>query len=184
MKHPLQLYGALRGLRTIDCSPSSEISKITLKPQQLSRPENTKKQSGPIAAFIGPGVKCRGVMTSEGQLQIDGLVDGEIHTKGTLLVGEQAVIKAKIRAGSVISKGQILGNIMARREIRLLASATIKGSLNTPYLSVEKGATVDTNWSLWVNRSRISGRRWIEKYPYGGISHPTWWSPKQYREKR
>ena len=134
--------------------------------------------SDPLATFIGHGVRCKGVMTSEGQMQIEGSLEGEIHAKGTVLVGEKAVVKANIRAGTVISRGQISGTIVARKEVRLLSSAIVIGTLSTPHLSVEKGATLETNWSLWVNRSRFSGRQWIKKYPHSGISHPTWWNPR------
>ncbi|MCZ6580124.1 MAG: polymer-forming cytoskeletal protein, partial [Nitrospirae bacterium] len=69
----------------------------------------------------------------------DGKLNGEIHTEGTLLVGQQAIITATINAGSVISKGQIVGDITATEKVLLLASANMDGSLCTPRLSIEDG---------------------------------------------
>lgn len=92
-----------------------------------------------VVAFIGQGVEFKGTINYKGSVRIDGRLDGEIHTEGTLLVGKEAVITAKISAGSVISKGQITGDIVAKEKVLLLTSAHMDGSLNTPRLSIEEG---------------------------------------------
>jgi len=92
-----------------------------------------------IVAFIGQGVEFKGTINYKGSVRIDGRLDGELHTEGTLLVGKEAVITAKISAGSVISKGKITGDIKANDKILLLSSANMDGSLNTPQLSIEEG---------------------------------------------
>jgi len=92
-----------------------------------------------IVAFIGQGVEFKGTINYKGSVRIDGRLDGELHTEGTLLVGKEAVITAKISAGSVISKGKITGDIKANEKILLLSSANMDGSLNTPQLSIEEG---------------------------------------------
>ena len=40
---------------------------------------------GEVVAFIGPGVEFKGEIFYEGSVQIDGTLDGQIHTNGTLL---------------------------------------------------------------------------------------------------
>lgn len=92
-----------------------------------------------VVAFIGQGVEFKGTINYTGSVRIDGKLNGEIHTEGTLLVGQQAIITATINAGSVISKGQIVGDITATEKVLLLASANMDGSLNTPRLSIEDG---------------------------------------------
>ncbi|MDT7042708.1 polymer-forming cytoskeletal protein [Candidatus Nitronereus thalassa] len=92
-----------------------------------------------IVAFIGQGVEFKGTINYKGSVRIDGKLDGELHTEGTLLVGKEAVITAKISAGSVISKGKITGDIVANEKVLLLSSANMDGSLNTPQLSIEEG---------------------------------------------
>ena len=56
-----------------------------------------------VIAFVGKGVEFKGTITYNGTVRIDGFLDGEIHTEGILLVGEEAVITAKVSAGTVIS---------------------------------------------------------------------------------
>ncbi len=94
-----------------------------------------------VAAFIGHGVEFKGIIKYQGNVRIDGQLDGEVHANGTLYLGEQAVLRAKISAQAVISKGQITGDITAREKVQLLAPAIIDGSILTPSLLMEEGVT-------------------------------------------
>ncbi len=107
-----------------------------------------------VVAFIGPGVEFKGVISYQGSVQIDGRLDGELHTEGTLLVGEQAVITAKISAGSVISRGEIKGDIIAKEKVQLLATAVMEGSLNTPQLSMENGVVLNGTIEMKPNGAK------------------------------
>lgn len=92
-----------------------------------------------VVAFIGQGVEFKGTISYKGSIRIDGRVNGEIHTEGNLLVGEQAIVTATITAGSVVSKGQITGDIKANEKVLLAAAANMNGDLNTPRLTIEDG---------------------------------------------
>ena len=107
--------------------------------------KNDKPESAPeiIIAFVGAGVEFKGTLTYEGTVRIDGRLDGEIRTTGVLQVGEQAVIAAKVTAGSVISKGRITGDVTAAERVRLLAPAVLQGSVQTPVLAIEEGVIFD-----------------------------------------
>lgn len=104
-----------------------------------------------VAAFIGHGVEFKGIIKYQGNVRIDGQLDGEVHANGTLYLGEQAVLRAKISAQAVISKGQITGDITAREKVQLLAPAIIDGSILTPSLLMEEGVTF--NGTLEMNAS-------------------------------
>ncbi len=93
-----------------------------------------------ILAFLGKGTEFKGILTYDGTVRVDGKIEGEIITAGTLIVGETGQIDAHITAGSVISGGQITGAVTVRKTIRLLATATMDGTLRTPSLTVEPGA--------------------------------------------
>ena len=92
-----------------------------------------------VIAFVGKGVEFKGVISYDGTVRIDGHLDGEIHTEGILIVGEDAVITAKVTAGTIVCKGKITGDIQAKEKVKLLAPGTLNGSVNTPVLSMEEG---------------------------------------------
>ncbi len=95
--------------------------------------------AGDISAFVGKGVEFKGSISYRGTVRIDGYVDGEIHTDGVLLIGDEAVLQATITAGTIICKGKITGDIVATECIKLRAPAIMTGSIQTPILSMEDG---------------------------------------------
>ena len=92
-----------------------------------------------VIAFVGRGVEFKGVITYNGTVRIDGRLEGEIHTEGVLVIGEDAVITAQVTAGTVISRGKITGDVVASGKVRLLAPAALNGSVKAPLLSIEEG---------------------------------------------
>ena len=95
--------------------------------------------TGDISAFVGKGVEFKGTISYSGTVKIDGHIDGEIHTDGVLLIGEEAVIQAKVTAGTIVCKGKITGDIVAKARVELRAPAVINGSIQTPILFIEDG---------------------------------------------
>ena len=92
-----------------------------------------------IIAFVGKGVEFKGVISYSGTVRIDGYLDGEIHTDGVLLIGDEAVIQAKVTAGTIVCKGKVTGDIAAKERVKLRAPAVFNGSMKTPMLSIEDG---------------------------------------------
>ncbi len=101
-----------------------------------------------VVAFFGAGVECIGEIWYEGNVQIDGRMEGKVHTKGTLVIGDQAEIKAKIEAGSVVCKGKIQGEVVAKDSIKLLSPGFIDGTMSAPRLSVESGGVFNGRVSM------------------------------------
>src|SRR5438094_678226 len=89
--------------------------------------------------FLGKGAQFKGIIHFEGTIRIDGLLAGDIHTKGTVMLGEHAVIEGDISAGTIVSGGTINGNLTATERVQLLPSAVLNGDLKTPFLKVEEG---------------------------------------------
>lgn len=92
-----------------------------------------------ISAFVGRGVEFKGTISYRGTVRIDGSLEGEIRTDGTLLIGEDAVIQAKVSAGTIVCKGKISGDVVAKECMKLRAPAVMTGSVKTPMLSMEDG---------------------------------------------
>ncbi len=131
-------------------TPTQSMTNLgNLESQKTFRvPTQPVDGKGEVVAFIGPGVEFKGEIYYEGSVQIDGTLEGQIHTGGVLLVGEQAVINAKVHAGSVISKGKVNGNIEASKQVQLLSTAVMDGALKTPELSMEIGVIFNGDISM------------------------------------
>ena len=117
--------------------------------------KNNRLRDDDNLTFLGKGVDFKGVLHFDGTVRIDGRLEGEIHTKGTLIVGENAVIKGIISAGSLICSGKINGTINAAEKVELMKPAVIIGDVRSPSISMEPGAhyhgMCDTGASKWFN---------------------------------
>lgn len=94
---------------------------------------------GNIIAFLGKETLFRGFLQFEGTVRIDGVLEGEVHSKNTLIIGEGATITGTINVGKVVCGGTVSGKINATESIQFLRPSNIKGEIKTPTLVIEEG---------------------------------------------
>jgi len=90
--------------------------------------------------LLGRGVRLEGKLTFAGAVRIDATFVGTIVTDDVLLVGEAARIDANITCGTIVVRGEVNGNIQAKSAVEIRAQAKVRGDLETPSLTIEKGA--------------------------------------------
>lgn len=73
-------------------------------------------------------------------LRINGSFEGELTTKGSLTIGKEAKVKAKISGDEIIIAGIVKGDINAKKRIELIPPAKVIGTIITPSLTVKEGA--------------------------------------------
>jgi len=93
--------------------------------------------------IIGPSIKVKGNFHGQGNIIIEGEVEGGVKTENNLLIGDKAKIKANIEAKEAKIGGDITGNIKVDGYLEITASAKINGEIEAALLSVEKGATIN-----------------------------------------
>lgn len=96
-----------------------------------------------ITTILGRGSTFEGKLTFEGTVRIDGSFIGEIRSDGTLVIGENADIRADIFAGSVVVAGSIHGDIVATHSIELTSTSRMFGDLGSPSIAIERGAAFE-----------------------------------------
>ncbi len=92
---------------------------------------------------LGEGSEFEGKLKFEGTVRIDGRYKGEIHSTGTLIIGESAVVKGDIDVGSCVIVGKLDGNVTAKSKLELLAPAKVSGNIIAPVLVIQEGVTFD-----------------------------------------
>ena len=100
---------------------------------------NVSGRVGEVHTLLGKGSEFDGKLTFEGQVRIDGKFNGQIHTKDTLVIGEGAKVTAEINAGTVIVNGVVEGNIKASQTVELHQPGRVKGAIECPALSIDRG---------------------------------------------
>jgi len=99
--------------------------------------------------LLSADVEIKGSIKFQNELTIDGKVDGEITSTGTLTVGENAEIRGEIKTKSATVLGKVHGNITVDDRCELKARAVLHGDLKASRLVIEEGAT-------FVGRSEVT----------------------------
>ncbi len=113
-----------------------------------------RKPSLEVHAYLDPGCKVSGKLNFEGPARIDGQIDGEINAKDSIVIGESAVVTAKINAASIILAGTVSGEITASQRIEIRPSAKVQGTVTTPKLVMHEGALFEGRCAMQPERAR------------------------------
>ncbi len=99
-----------------------------------------KKQPSGVPSIVSADLRIEGNLHSIGDVQIDGVVNGDISSK-TLTVGEGAEVHGAIEAESLRICGTVEGEVAAKTVV-LTKTARVYGDVIHESLSVEAGALI------------------------------------------
>ncbi len=99
-------------------------------------------------------------------LRISGRFEGNLNTKGNLMIGEHANVNADIIGEMIIIAGKVTGNIVALKELKLISPAVVVGDIKTPLLSVAEGSILEGNCKMLVKEGAS------ESAPKAGLMSP------------
>jgi len=90
---------------------------------------------------LASDVEIKGNLKFAGELTFEGKLEGEIHSDGVLNLGDSAVVNGNINAQSVVVRGKVNGNIVAREKIDIKTKAELFGDIRSAKLVIEEGVT-------------------------------------------
>jgi len=73
-------------------------------------------------------------------LRINGMFEGTLQTRGTLTIGEEASVEARITGENIIVAGKVKGDVSAQTMLVLMPTAELTGNITTPKLNIVEGA--------------------------------------------
>jgi cytoskeletal protein CcmA (bactofilin family) len=101
-----------------------------------------------INVYWGKDSLLKGKMNSEGIFRLDGKVEGEIYHRGTLIIGETAIIKGKVEATTLILNGILEGEVTAKERMEIHASGKLYGTIFTPIFVIQDGGIFEGNCKM------------------------------------
>jgi cytoskeletal protein CcmA (bactofilin family) len=90
------------------------------------------------ASFIAENAALEGDLESQGDVQLDGALTGDISAQN-LTIGETGRVVGSIEAETVEVRGEVSGSIKAH-SVRLHGAARVTGDITHEQLSIEAGA--------------------------------------------
>ena len=88
---------------------------------------------------LSPDIEFSGVLHFDKPFLIQGKVSGEIEGTSLLMVAEEAVVEAHIKAVKVIILGTVKGNVVAADKVEVAISGRLTGNVTAPEVTMETG---------------------------------------------
>ena len=95
--------------------------------------------NGKPETVIGPGTSFVGTLKSDGNIRIDGSVEGDVEILGNLIVGESGRVIATIKAQNVHISGAVKGEVTAVEQLEISPTGKVWGDITTAALHIEPG---------------------------------------------
>jgi cytoskeletal protein CcmA (bactofilin family) len=125
---------------------SSKTKDAAAPPPAIPTPAPAQKRptrSASAPSIISADLVVQGTLSSSGDIQIDGKVEGNVITTG-LVIGDKAFIEGDVAAEEVTVRGRVKGSIRARK-VLLASTCHVEGDILHEAFAVETGAFFEGN---------------------------------------
>jgi len=110
-------------------------SPFTERPATYAKSANSNKM---VPSIVGEDLSITGNVTSKGELQVDGEIQGDVHC-GSLLLGDKSRVIGGLIAEDIVVRGRVVGTIRGLR-VTLQSQAHVEGDIFHQSLAIEQGA--------------------------------------------
>src|SRR5260370_40420864 len=91
-------------------------------------------------AVIGRTARVVGRVSGDGDLLVEGTIQGDIAVRGDLVVAAGARAASNVDAQSVVLRGELEGDVRARGVVRIEQGARVRGDVHGESVAIEDGA--------------------------------------------
>jgi cytoskeletal protein CcmA (bactofilin family) len=136
----------------------SNTTNVPQPPLQAGNPEpEAHARRLPRLNYLGDATAFEGQLRAQGDLKIDGDVEGVVHQQeGCLTIGADAKVEADLVVRDVVIAGLVVGNVDASGKVEIHAGGTLRGDLRTRRIHIHDGGVVIGNVDM--GEDRIAGQ--------------------------
>ncbi len=102
---------------------------------KVAEAENTNKIN-----MIGVGTTIEGNISSNENIRFDGILVGNLSTKGKVFIGQSGKVAGEIRCKNCEVEGVIEGKVVIEELLSLRSMSRLYGEIKTNKLAIEPGA--------------------------------------------
>ncbi|HKI78930.1 MAG TPA: polymer-forming cytoskeletal protein [Ignavibacteriaceae bacterium] len=118
---------------------------------KITTPDNNE------VTIISSGVSIEGTLSSNGNVRIDGIIEGDVKAHGNITIGNHGQIKGQVIADNIEVGGKILGTVQAKEKLVLEANSVLKGDIITKILIIASGAKFEGTSKMNLDNSQSAG---------------------------
>lgn len=91
-------------------------------------------------AVIGESTRVRGRVSGDGNLVVEGEIEGDISIRGDLSIANGGTATSNVDADTVTINGTLEGDVNARGVVRIESGAKVRGNMRGESVSLAEGA--------------------------------------------
>ena len=120
------------------------------QPYQGRRHRSAESSNGGSGGGIvlGPRDSLVGKLTTEGDVRVQGTLEGELAAAGDVWIEDKATVKANVEGRNVNVRGDLEGDLLVKDRLLLAGSGSVQGNVRVRRLAIEDGATLNGNVSM------------------------------------
>ena len=120
---------------------SEPVTEVAAEPDQSYGYENNVNRTNPIKpSIISEGFEFVGTITSEGVLNISGVIKGKVTAK-SVLIDSSGLVEGELFSDQVMVKGKVLGDINCQ-ELNIGPLAEVDGSVSYDSVHIQRGGKI------------------------------------------
>jgi cytoskeletal protein CcmA (bactofilin family) len=107
--------------------------------------------------LIGVGTDIKGDIESSGDMRFDGSLQGNLKTKGKVVIGSTGVVKGEISCKNSDVEGKVEGKIHVQELLSLKSTSVLIGDIIARRLAIEPGAKFTGHCNMSNDQATKSG---------------------------
>jgi cytoskeletal protein CcmA (bactofilin family) len=100
-------------------------------------PEERKSEDTTI---ISVGVKIEGKVKSNGNIRVEGEIQGDLTSQGNVVIGANGEVNGQINADMISVGGTVTGTVKAKNRLTIEEKGNLNGDIFTKSLVIKEGA--------------------------------------------
>ena len=100
------------------------------------------------ASLVSKDAVWDGKLSCTGDVRIEGTLQGEVETSGTLFVADGARVHGTVRAATCCSRARLTARCAVTRSWRSLPGGSARGEIDTGSLVVHEGAFIESKFQM------------------------------------
>ena len=106
------------------------------------------QNGGTNVVSLGPRDILQGRLEIQGDLKVAGTVEGDLKVTGDVTIDATATVQAAIEGANISVRGNVTGNVTAKRRLTLAGTGRLNGDVKVGRLTVEDGASLNGNVTM------------------------------------
>jgi cytoskeletal protein CcmA (bactofilin family) len=114
------------------------------------------KESEKVETVFSETTSFDGTLKFSTSIKIEGNFKGKIISKGYLMIGENAKVRAHIKAHSIVIAGEVKGNVEADDRLEMLPTGKLYGDIKTKKLKMADGVVFEGTCEMLPHSGKVA----------------------------